>query len=173
MNDPMSILKADHREVKAMLKRLAELDEGSEREQLCEQVSQALTLHMSIEEQLVYPLIADLVGDEENEEANVEHGMAKEGVSKMSSMVAKPGFGAAVEMLAAGINHHVEEEETELLPELKSQMERAEWLALGDRIAEAKQSAGSPAPAPARRRSSKRTTTGSSKRSTAGSNSRR
>ena len=156
MNDPMTMLKADHREVKAMLKTLADSDEGPEREALCEKVAEALTLHMTIEERLVYPLVKQLVGQEEDEEANIEHGLAKDGLSKMVSLVARPGFGAAVEMVAGGISHHVEEEETELLPELKSAMERADWLSLGDQIAEAKKNAGAPASEPAKRRSSKR-----------------
>jgi hemerythrin-like domain-containing protein len=156
MNDPMAILKADHREVKANLKKLAESDEGPERDALCREVTEALTLHMQIEEQLVYPLILSNIGEEEEEEATIEHGLAREGVATMGSMTSKPGFGAAVEMLAGGINHHVEEEETELLPELKSAMDRKEWMALGDRIVEAKQAAGAPVPGPSKRRSSKR-----------------
>ncbi len=100
MNDPMTILKADHREVKAMLKTLAESDEGKARETLCEKVSTALTLHMTLEEELVYPLIKDRVGDEEDEEANVEHGLARDALAKMRELLNRPGFGAAVEMLA-------------------------------------------------------------------------
>lgn len=169
MNDPMNMLKADHREVKAMLKTLAEIDEGAEREELCRKVSDALTLHMAIEEQLLYPLISQLIGAEEEEEANTEHGLAKDGLATMVSLVAKPGFGAAVEMLAGGINHHVEEEETELLPQLKSDMDRQDWLALGDRIAEAKAAAGAEPSAPAKRRSAKR----SGSRASASSNNSR
>jgi hemerythrin-like domain-containing protein len=152
MNDPMTILKADHREVKAMLKDLADSEEGQARATLCEKVSVALSLHMKIEEELVYPLVKEHVGDEEDEEANVEHGLAKDGIALMVSMLTKPGFGASVEMLAGGINHHVEEEEAELLPELKSAMSRADWLSLGDQIAAIKEAAGeSPAKAKKRR----------------------
>lgn len=149
MNDPMTILKTDHREVRKLLTTLVDTEEGSEREQLVREVEQALSLHMTIEEQLLYPLIATEIGSEDEEEAEVEHGLAREGVSKLVELVAKPGFGAAVEMLKAGIEHHVEEEETQLLPELKSSLDRKEWLALGDRIVEAKTEAGMP-PKPAR-----------------------
>ena len=112
---------------------------------------------MTIEEELVYPLIKMHVGTEEDEEANIEHGLARDGLTTMGSMVDKPGFGAAVEMLAGGINHHVEEEESELLPDLKSAMERTEWLRLGDQIAAAKSAAGAPAAKPHKRRAAKRT----------------
>jgi len=156
MNDPMTILKADHREVEQLLKSLVDSEEGSQREQQAEQLVAALTLHMQLEETLLYPLVEQLVGAEDEEEAEVEHGLAREGLSKLSSMTTAPGFGAVVEMLQAGIKHHVREEETELLPELKDKMERAEWLALGDAIAQAKADAGMPAKSTPTRRSTKR-----------------
>ncbi|MCU1391915.1 MAG: hypothetical protein JWM34_343 [Ilumatobacteraceae bacterium] len=126
---------------------------------MCADVTAALTLHMEIEEQLVYPLIAKETGAEDVEEADIEHGLARDGLRTMGKMVDKPGFGAAAEMLKGGITHHVEEEETELLPELKQKLERADWLALGDAIAASKAAAGAPLLPPARRRSAKRKAT--------------
>jgi hypothetical protein len=37
-------------------------------------------------------------------------------------MIGQPGFGAAVAMLQAGIDHHVEEEENEAFPKLRKAM---------------------------------------------------
>jgi hemerythrin-like domain-containing protein len=156
MNDPMRILKADHREVERLLKQLADIDEGSERKRLAKDVAAKLTAHMDIEESIVYPPVASQVGEEDREEAEIEHRLARQGLDTMMSMVDQPGFGAAVQMLLGGIGHHVEEEETQLLPELKDAMERDEWLALGDAIADAKLAAGLPLPDAPRRRSSKR-----------------
>ncbi len=118
MNDPMTVLKADHREVKRLLTALAESEEGPERERMAAEVETALTIHMELEERLVYPLVEGEVGEDDAEEANIEHGLARDGLAVMMSMVEKPGFGAAVEMLKGGIEHHVQEEESELLPEL-------------------------------------------------------
>ncbi|MGZ4770949.1 MAG: hemerythrin domain-containing protein [Ilumatobacteraceae bacterium] len=154
----MTILKADHREVKKLLTSLGDSEEGPEREETAAKVEAALSLHMQIEEDILYPAVAQYVGEEDEEEAEIEHGLAREGLSKMMSMVDKPGFGAAAQMLLGGIEHHVEEEETEILPELKDAIPRADWLALGDAIAKAKADAGQPA-APAKpRRSQKRKT---------------
>ncbi len=161
MNDPMTILKADHREVKKLLTALGDSEEGTEREQMAAEVDAALRLHMEIEETFLYPAVAEYVGEEDEEEAEIEHGLAREGLAKMVSMVDKPGFGAAAEMLLGGIEHHVEEEETELLPALKEALPREEWLALGDTIAQAKADAGQPIAAPKRRRSQKRKATSS------------
>ena len=89
--------------------------------------------------------------------------MAREGLAKMMTMVSEPSFGAAVEMLKGGIEHHVEEEESELLPELKEATERSEWLAVGDAIAQGK--ASSRMPLLSKRKPTKRST----KRKTAAS----
>jgi hemerythrin-like domain-containing protein len=159
MNDPMTILKADHREAKRMMTALGETDEGAERDRLAAELDEALSLHMSIEEMLVYPLVAEHVGAEDEEEAEIEHGLAREGLAKVMAMREVPGFGAAVEMLKGGITHHVEEEESELLPSLKDAVSREQWLELGDAIAKAKADAGAPLPVPNRKKSSKRTAT--------------
>jgi len=164
VNDPMRILKADHREAEKLLNRLAESDEGSEREQMVEELVMKLTAHMEMEESMVYPMVKSSVGEDDEEEAEVEHRLAREGLQKMQSMVDMPGFGAAVEMLKGGILHHVQEEETQILPELKEAISREEWAAMGDAIAEAKQAAGLPVPQPQQRRSTKRRSKSSSRR---------
>jgi hemerythrin-like domain-containing protein len=136
MNDPIAILKRDHREAAAMLKQLAETKKPSAtRRKVTEKLVAALTLHMAIEEDLVYPLIAERVGKEEEKEAEIEHGLARDGLSKMTELVDEPGFGAAVAMVTAGIKHHVKEEETEVFPELKSKLDRDELAQLGDAVA--------------------------------------
>jgi hypothetical protein len=78
VHDPMTILKADHREARKMLTALADSDEGAERQKTVEEIDQALRLHMQIEEHLVYPLIKSELGAEDEEEAEVEHGLARD-----------------------------------------------------------------------------------------------
>lgn len=158
MNDPMTILKADHREAKKLLHSLAESEEGNQRQKMAAELQKALTLHMQLEEMLVYPLVKQSIGAEDEEEAQIEHQLARDGLQKMMALVDMPGFGAAVEMLLGGIEHHVQEEEGELLPELKSALGREEWLSLGDAIAQAKADAGMPVQKPrsSSRRSAKR-----------------
>jgi len=160
----MRILKADHREVEKLLNRLADSDEGQERQQMVEELAMKLTAHMEMEESMIYPTVKTAIGEEDEEEAEIEHRLAREGLQKVQQMTEEPGFGAAVEMLKGGILHHVQEEETEILPELKEAMSREEWAAMGDAIAEAKQAAGLPVPQPPKRRSTKRRSKASSRR---------
>ena len=158
MNDPMRILKADHREAEKLFDKLSDSEEGTERQELVDELTLKLTAHMEIEESIIYPSVREAVGEEDEEEAEVEHRLAREGLDKLNSLVDVPGFGAAVEMLRGGIMHHVEEEENEILPELKDAISREEWAAMGDALAAAKQERGLPVPQPPKRRSTKRRT---------------
>lgn len=138
MNDPIAILKADHREAAALLKKLSDSKPGSARRKTTQKLTTALALHMEIEEKLVYPLIGERVGADEEKEAETEHTLARAGLAKMNELVDEGGYGAAVAMVTAGIRHHVKEEETELFPELKAKLERDELRKLGDEVVVAK-----------------------------------
>ena len=138
MNDPVAILKQDHREATALLRELADSKPGATRRKTTEKVSNALLLHMEIEENLVYPLVAERVDEDEEQEAEIEHTLARDGIAKMNELVDEGGFGAAVAMVTAGIRHHVKEEETEMFPQLKQKLERDELAKLGDEVVTAK-----------------------------------
>jgi hemerythrin superfamily protein len=138
VNDPVAMLKADHREAAALLKQLSDSKPGSARRKATDKLTAALTLHMEIEEKLVYPLVAERVGEDDEREAEIEHGLARDGLAKMNELVGEGGFGAAVAMVTAGIRHHVKEEETEIFPKLKAKLERDELAKLGDEVATAK-----------------------------------
>ncbi len=155
MRDPMQILKADHRDVEKLLGKLADSKEGDARKRMVKELVTKLTAHMKMEETIVYPPVKKVVGKEDEEEASIEHGLARDGLKKLELLVRKPGFGAAVEMLKGGIKHHVKEEETELLPELKQGLDREQWLALGDALIKAKKAAGLPVPRAPQRKATK------------------
>ena len=76
MNDPIALLKQDHREAAAMLKVLSESKPGAARRKTTDKLVAALTLHMAIEEDLIYPLVAERVGEKEEREAETEHDLA-------------------------------------------------------------------------------------------------
>jgi hemerythrin-like domain-containing protein len=135
LNDPVALLKKDHREAATMLKTLADSKPGGRRRSTVTKLVGALSLHMKIEESRVYPLVAELVGREQEQEAEIEHGLARDGLVKLQELVDEPGFGAVVAMLTAGIRHHVKEEEQEIFPELKKKLDRQQLRELGDAVA--------------------------------------
>ena len=138
MNDPVVLLKKDHREAEAMLKTLASSRPGARRRATVEKLVAALQLHMQIEESDVYPLVAEVVDEESAQEAEIEHQLARDALSQLQNLVDAPGFGAVVAMLTAGIKHHVKEEEQEIFPQLKRKINRDQLRMLGDEVAAAK-----------------------------------
>lgn len=117
--DILEHLTKEHREVEQILDRLSETDPGGERNRLVEQLRNSLETHMAVEERFLYPVVTEEIGTDETEEANNEHDLARAGLAELSDLVDEGGFAAAVEMLQAGIAHHVEDEEEKLFPELR------------------------------------------------------
>lgn len=119
--DVLEHLTHEHRKAERLLAQLAESEEGSEREQALSELESSLDTHMAVEEQFVYPIVQDVMGSEEEQGAETEHELTRDGLAKLRELVAAPGFGAAVDMLKGGLAHHVEEEEQEIFPKLRSE----------------------------------------------------
>jgi hemerythrin-like domain-containing protein len=132
--DPFGRLIEDHRMVERLFEQIKSA-EGDDRRPLVEQLARALRLHFVLEEDLVYPRVADDLDDEMAEEAEVEHRLARQGLEQVVELCPdQPGFGATLEMLAAGIGHHVDEEESEVFPGLREKLDDAALAQLGEQL---------------------------------------
>jgi hemerythrin superfamily protein len=121
--DAIALLKQDHRTVSALFEEFEKADE-EEQSAIAQRVCQLLTVHATIEEELLYPAAKEAFEDEESEElvneAEVEHGSAKELIAKIEGMTSDDEhFKAAVSVLGEYIKHHVKEEEGQLFPQLR------------------------------------------------------
>ena len=115
------MLEADHREAEDLIAKIKKT-EGPQRKPLVEKLKTALEAHMALEEQVLYPSSKSVVGDEEVEEANNEHKIAKDALRDLVALSPdEPGVGAAIDMLEAAIKHHVKDEETEFFPKLRAE----------------------------------------------------
>jgi hemerythrin superfamily protein len=118
--DPTKLLEADHRQVEDLFERIDQAS-GEQRLPLIRELESALTAHMQLEEAVVYPAIKPIVGEEEITEGDTEHELARKSLAEMVKLAPdQPGFGAALEATKAGIQHHVEEEEGEVFPKVRS-----------------------------------------------------
>lgn len=138
MNDPIALLKKDHREAAALLDILAKSRPSARRRSTLQKLDDALRLHMQIEEGDVYPFVAKRVDHEDAKEGTIEHGLIRDGLANLAMLVDEPGFHASVAMLTAGIRHHVREEERDMFPALKRTLSREELASLGDQVVAAK-----------------------------------
>ena len=124
--DAISLLTNDHAEVNELFeqyKALAE-DEGSmttEKQTLAEEICTMLTVHAAIEEEIFYPAVRDALDDTKLlDEAEVEHQAAKDLIEQIQdSDPGDPLYDARVNVLGEYVNHHVQEEEGELFPQVR------------------------------------------------------
>jgi iron-sulfur cluster repair protein YtfE (RIC family) len=118
--DVTRILETDHREVEGLFEKI-ERAEGAERQPLIDELVHSLHAHMKLEEEVVYPMMEPVTGPEGVEEASTEHELARKILEDLVRLAPdKPGFGAALDSVKAGIVHHVKEEELEVFPQLRS-----------------------------------------------------
>lgn len=132
--NPIVMLQADHRRAEALFLRIGST-EGSERAEAVRELVSALRVHMQLEERHVYPLLGAEVEADLAEEAEVEHQLARDGLAQLEELTPdEPGFDAALTMVVAGIEHHVQEEEGEAFPRLVSQLGQDRLGQLADQL---------------------------------------
>jgi len=119
--DVTRMLEADHRMVEGLFAKI-EATEGEERAALVTELASALHDHMELEERILYPAMIPVVGKETVQEGVTEHELARRTLEDMVALSPdEPGFGGALEAVKAGIEHHVDEEEHEVFPKLRTE----------------------------------------------------
>ena len=141
--DAVSLLSADHAEVKQMFesyKQLVEEDgDSEEKRELAEQICLALTVHAEIEEEIFYPAMRESIDDDLLlDQAEVEHAAAKDLIAQIQGMDPDDAlYDAKVLVLGEYVDHHVEEEESEIFP--AAEKSGVDLEVLGAELAERKQ----------------------------------
>ena len=144
--DPIALLKKDHREVEQLFKEYEKAGDSAhaKKQGLFEEIRSALEGHMDIEETIFYPAvkkIRDAEIKDEVREADEEHHVVKVLLGELSKM--KPQdeqFDAKMTVLQENIEHHVKEEEDDLLPDAKKNLSSEKLESLGSQMAERKES---------------------------------
>lgn len=120
--DAIGVLKDDHRMVEELMDRFESSEDPAERLELAQEICQSLTIHAHVEEALFYPALREAGMDRELlDEAVVEHQTVKQLIEEIDGARADAElFDARVRVLGEYVKHHVEEEETEIMPEARS-----------------------------------------------------
>lgn len=141
----IELLKADHRKVEGLFKEFEESKIKRQMLRLASTIIKELTAHTAVEEKLVYPLLG--LKEDKTQEAYEEHHAVKIFLAELSGMDgSEQNFKAKVKVISEMVKHHVKEEESGLLKELKKS--GTDLDALGAKIREQKAKIGATAKKP-------------------------
>ena len=121
MPDAISLLTADHQEVREAFEEFEELGDKAfvGKRKLADKICTDLLVHAQIEEEILYPKFAEAVKKARplEREARVEHASARDLIRQIQAMDSEDEmFDAKVTVLSEYIEHHVKEEQSEMFP---------------------------------------------------------
>jgi hemerythrin superfamily protein len=134
--DVVPLIRTQHRELEDLLEQAQQ--EDTDTLALLRRVAGLLGPHSAAEEAFVYPRIAELQEDEADEvhDGTAEHHHAEALLAELlAGRLGEPGYDGKLAALVGELKHHVEEEETELLPVLSEKASDEERERLGERFA--------------------------------------
>jgi hemerythrin superfamily protein len=136
--DAIALLKEDHRAVEKLFKEFEEAKGDGRKQKLAQRICLELTVHTMIEEEIFYPACDGKIDEDKLKEAYVEHDAAKVLIAEIEAGEGQDDefFDAKVKVLSEEIEHHVEEEEKELFPEVRKA--DIDLKVLGEELAERK-----------------------------------
>jgi Hemerythrin HHE cation binding domain len=133
------LLKKQHKEVKTLFKKLEGTEGSRERRQLLNEIASRLEGHTLIEEEVFYPAIRELQTQKAEEmvlEAYEEHHVVKLILAELPRVNPEDErFEAKMTVLSELVEHHVEEEESEMF-KLAQKLGKDELESLGEQMEE-------------------------------------
>ncbi|AZF27242.1 MULTISPECIES: hemerythrin domain-containing protein [unclassified Pseudomonas] len=134
----IDLLKADHERVKTLLTQLSESTERGvkKRTELLAKLEMEITVHTKLEEEILYPAFREAGGKEQD----IMYHEAKEEHRTVDSLVlpdlkqtdpSSTEFSGRVKVVKELLEHHIEEEETEMFPQAKKLLGKAKLDELG------------------------------------------
>lgn len=141
--DAIELLTADHdrvRELFAEFRSAAEADDETKMRSVQEKIFDELETHTRIEEEIFYPAVRE--EDEELEddvaEGLQEHHVVDVLMREVRELKDMDVFKAKMTVLIENVEHHADEEEEEMFPEVRQRMSDSELEELGKQLEAAK-----------------------------------
>lgn len=143
--DAIALLKADHQRVRRLLGDLEKTQDSAagKREKLLATIEHELKIHTRIEEEVFYPAFFESARKMDDRElyfeALEEHHVVDLVLPEIKEADPRSDqFAAKAKVLKDLVEHHAEEEETEMFPRVRKLMPRGELVRLGEEMTRAK-----------------------------------
>jgi hemerythrin-like domain-containing protein len=126
------LLKHQHDEVRDLYRKYEQAEDDDEKLALFEDIADTLAAHAAVEERLFYPAIyGDTLGQELREAVEEHLAMKRELADLLTMTPDDDAFDAKMKVLIDMVEHHVDDEEREILPKAESQLGEAGLRRLG------------------------------------------
>lgn len=138
--DIFELIQADHRKVESLFSEIESTDSAKKLQTLFNQLYTDLNVHAKAEELTFYPTMLNYEGTEDQvAEAEEEHTEAKELLEELKSLSPTSSeFKAKIRELKEAVQHHVEEEESEIFATISEKVGKEELKELAKEFQEAK-----------------------------------
>jgi hemerythrin superfamily protein len=127
--DAVEMLKKQHREVESLFEKFESLGANakSAKQSTFEKIADALAIHASIEEKHFYPAVKAKRTEDILLEALEEHLGIKRVIADLLKVDSSDEtFAPKVKVLKEQVQHHVEEEESDLFPKVRKILDKSE-----------------------------------------------
>lgn len=141
MADVIERIEHDHREVEQLFSQFESTHERSIADKICDELDK----HTHGEERAVYPVFADEVPGEQPlvQEGEGEHKEARQLIGQIRQTQDEDHLVELMGKLKQAVEHHVQEEETEMLPKAREGLEPTRLEELADDFEAAKEASSS------------------------------
>ncbi len=144
--DGITLLKADHKSIERLFKSYEKAGDAAvaTKRTIVDQIIEGLSTHASVEEQIFYPEVRARVEDTDDIvlESLEEHHLVKILLAELATLEATDEhFDAKVTVLTELVRHHVEEEEQEMFPAVRTALGRKALGEIGERMEAARAAA--------------------------------
>lgn len=120
-DDPLAIalLKEEHQRFRELFDA-AEDAEGEGLVKIAQELCMRLAVHMTIEEEILYPAVKPVLGDDEVNEGIVEHQSGKRIIAELEQLDGTEDlYAAKVHVLGEETVHHIDEEDEDMFEDAK------------------------------------------------------
>jgi hypothetical protein len=142
--DAIAMLKEDHKKVKSLFREYEAAGDRAyqTKRRIAEQVFQELEVHSALEEEIFYPAVrekSDREGKELVAEGIEEHHVVEVLIGELKGLnPEEEEYDAKFKVLTENVEHHIEEEEGEMLPDARERL-RNDLERLGEEMMQRKQ----------------------------------
>ena len=141
--DAYQILMKDHRKVEDLFEQIEQTEDraGRDRQQLFQKLREALELHTEVEERLVYPEMKKHPGTRKfADDALKEHAVVKRLLEEIGGLPTDDDrWPDMIDELDHAVQHHVREEEEQMVPAARREISESRASELGRQIEEMKE----------------------------------